>query len=614
MRFCLLVGTGASLDAGTRLSIPLVGTAEVERVLHAGPGVVVLQGRAGGQRVTIRATPDGEVVDAGHVAQQLGIKVPSAVSEAGPWQAPGPRGAAVAVDSSHLLGLLESELLGQAEAQGFGAWDLEAKWHGPSGFGTANRVWQYNEKFLRPLARGLSGIKVSAGQVSCDGTVCGTTGVISGIHSGKLLEAVASGAAVDIPFGMQWQVADGKIKEAWTVLDTLSLHSQISGLEAAKFDNACLTDEALNPPTPDAPRDFLPHCPSFIINTTDSLWEGPLDDLPRVTRTFFDKGWQSNAMGGVIKQKDMLGFFQETRGQMPGCKIIVRDLVCSGNDIDGYKAILAYVFQAQGAAVNGMVMWYLQRVEGRWTYMQEWLYQDNAAMSQQLGQAVPPAWVSPVPQRCSIEQPSWTPQPGLAATAASWSAPATDRGFSNQCLNHGELVPPTRDAPREFLGHCASWLVRATDALWHGAVEDIDGAVDEFFAKGWNSETNHGSTVGAANLKDAVRDWRAAFPDLQIHVLDSYCMGNDVDGYKAAMPDRWVGTHTGPSRLFGKPTGRRAVMAGVAVSRIMQIDGKWKFTSEWTWHDWASLYQQLGVELPTVEKAATAACEPVFTW
>ena len=42
---------------------------------------------------------------------------------------------------------------------------------------------------------------------------------------------------------------------------------------------------------------------------------------------------------------------------------------------------------------------------------------------------------------------------------------------------------------------------------------------------------------------------KRAFPDLKIHITDSFCVGNDVDGYKTTMPDVAVLAFVSLSRL-----------------------------------------------------------------
>ena len=75
---------------------------------------------------------------------------------------------------------------------------------------------------------------------------------------------------------------------------------------------------------------------------------------------------------------------------------------------------------------------------------------------------------------------------------------------------------------------------------------------------------------------------------------DVFCTGNDIDGYKTAMPDVLTGTNTGPS-AFGPPTGRKVAYNGVAVCFVQRVRGRWQYVSEVVVHDEAALMHQLGV-------------------
>ena len=92
-------------------------------------------------------------------------------------------------------------------------------------------------------------------------------------------------------------------------------------------------------------------------------------------------------------------------------------------------------------------------------------------------------------------------------------------------------------------------------------------------------------------LKELVWRTRRAFPDLKIHVTDVFCTGNDVDGYKTTMPDVLTGTNTGPS-AFGPPTGKKVSYAGIAVTYVQKVGGRWQYVSEVVVHDELALLTQ----------------------
>jgi len=199
--------------------------------------------------------------------------------------------------------------------------------------------------------------------------------------------------------------------------------------------------------------------------------------------------------------------------------------------------------------------------------------------------------------------------------------------FDNACLmNDANLVPPTVGAPTTFLSQCPGWVINTTDAVWNRP-ESRDptarnASLEEYFYQNWTSHSSWGSSKhGMQALKDLVASTLVAFPDLQIHVTDVFCHGNDIDGYKTVMPDVLIGTNLGPS-AYGPATGKRVVYSGTAVTYVQRVNGRWVYVAEWLLHDEWSLIAQLGFDdLSKVKHPLNAAaphdCEanqPGFGW
>lgn len=169
--------------------------------------------------------------------------------------------------------------------------------------------------------------------------------------------------------------------------------------------------------------------------------------------------------------------------------------------------------------------------------------------------------------------------------------------WSNACLGHRwSLQPPTIGAPQTFLAECAQWVIDTTDAVWRPdrSAAQINASLHEYFYEEWESTSNGKGFRGMAALEKLVWDTKRAFPDLRIHITDAFCVGNDVDGYKTIMPDVLVGTHLGPSGLFGAPTGKRATWSGMALCYVQRVRGRWQYVAEWVVHDELSTALQLG--------------------
>ena len=103
------------------------------------------------------------------------------------------------------------------------------------------------------------------------------------------------------------------------------------------------------------------------------------------------------------------------------------------------------------------------------------------------------------------------------------------RAFDNTCLlNDANLTPPTKDAPQTFLKDCPKWVIDTTDAVWNTR-ENINGSLEQYFYEDWSSTSSWGHQIhGMDKLKNLVASTLRAFPDLQIHITDVFCYGNDL--------------------------------------------------------------------------------------
>ena len=65
----------------------------------------------------------------------------------------------------------------------------------------------------------------------------------------------------------------------------------------------------------------------------------------------------------------------------------------------------------------------------------------------------------------------------------------------------------------------------------------------------WESITFMGEYIkGMENLTALVLNTLTAFPDIKLHIVDTFCEGNDIDGYKTTMPVIQI------NKLFTKQT------------------------------------------------------------
>jgi len=169
--------------------------------------------------------------------------------------------------------------------------------------------------------------------------------------------------------------------------------------------------------------------------------------------------------------------------------------------------------------------------------------------------------------------------------------------LNNSCLIPQMALPSGK--PQTF--DACAFVVESTDAVWNNR-GDVTGAIEKYFHEEYVDAGSWGKRIiGKAALKDAVLSEMRAFPDIQIHITDCLCRGNDEDGYKCAMPDVLTGTNMGPSG-YGPPTGRSAKWTGMVESLVKQNPktGQWQYYAEWGVHDEWSLIQQLGLDFNRV--------------
>ncbi len=140
-------------------------------------------------------------------------------------------------------------------------------------------------------------------------------------------------------------------------------------------------------------------------------------------------------------------------------------------------------------------------------------------------------------------------------------------GEVERLLGQGSPAPMAARTGSDF--DPADFIRRGLHYLWNWRLLD---RVDQLYAP---TVLLHGPTdrelYGRGDLKAYFLSLLAMFPDLAHHVDDLYWMGNDDDGYLAAVRWSLVGTHRGPGYL-GRPTGRRVRMWGITHVRI--VDGR----------------------------------------
>ena len=82
-------------------------------------------------------------------------------------------------------------------------------------------------------------------------------------------------------------------------------------------------------------------------------------------------------------------------------------------------------------------------------------------------------------------------------------------------------------------------LVEIYPLLWQFVADPatIKSYLHKYMVDDWESITFMGEYIkGMENLTALVLNTLTAFPDIKLHIVDTFCEGNDIDGYKTTMP------------------------------------------------------------------------------
>jgi len=186
--------------------------------------------------------------------------------------------------------------------------------------------------------------------------------------------------------------------------------------------------------------------------------------------------------------------------------------------------------------------------------------------------------------------------PSVAAPATVPAEYFAAKPLDNSCLIHNLKIP---DGPQTF--DACEFVIRSTDEVWN-LRGDVSAAIEKYFHEDYLNAGSWGRRgIGKKALHEAVLAEMRAFPDIQIHITDCVCRGNDVDGYKCAMPDILDGTNMGAS-AYGPATGKYARWTGIVESLVQKNakTGQWQYVAEWGVHDEWALIQQLGLDFSKV--------------
>ena len=133
---------------------------------------------------------------------------------------------------------------------------------------------------------------------------------------------------------------------------------------------------------------------------------------------------------------------------------------------------------------------------------------------------------------------------------------------------------------------------RAHDEVWS---KGNMAAIDELYAPDYIAHWVSGGDTELDEFKEIIVNARTAFPDMKEEILHIVAEGDLVVTH-------FVNSGTFMSELDGfPPTGKWGANPEMAVHRIE--DGK--IAEQWTVADRLNMFNQIGIELPTVDKTSS---------
>ncbi len=118
--------------------------------------------------------------------------------------------------------------------------------------------------------------------------------------------------------------------------------------------------------------------------------------------------------------------------------------------------------------------------------------------------------------------------------------------------------------------------------------------IEDLYAPDYIAHWTTGDDIGLDVFKKVILKARAAFPDMKEEILHIVAEGDLVVTH-------FTNSGTFKGELDGiPPTGKRGTNPEIAIHRIENG----KIAEQWTVADRLNMFNQLGVELPTVDKTS----------
>jgi predicted ester cyclase len=310
----------------------------------------------------------------------------------------------------------------------------------------------------------------------------------------------------------------------------------------------------------------------YILRITHRIWEQK--DIGYIYDTYKHNSHVHDDYGLQYGREKIVADTVHTINAFPDIRLFADEVIWAGNDEVGFHTSHRTVIIGHNTGYSRygpptgkkVTLWCIANcVSLENEIFEEWVIYDTAALLRQLG----------------FDLREKAREFGNLLEA---NDPDLRRGEPERLLGQGKpahLPPPpasgfdVEDFLRRTYHYAWNWrmLGRLDDS--HTANLRFRGSTGRVF-------------TGLGEYKSFILSMLAMFPNLLLKIDDLYWMGNDQDGYRAAV--RWsiVGDHRGYG-IYGPPTGRRVNMWGITQHYIRQG----KIVEEWMLFNEFAVMQQI---------------------
>ncbi len=291
-------------------------------------------------------------------------------------------------------------------------------------------------------------------------------------------------------------------------------------------------------------RGFEPHYENivdYILRITHKIWEE--GDIGYIYDTYLGNVTMHTGYGTAYGVEEVVSGTVASAAAIPDRRLYAEDVIWTGDDERGFHTSHLLVITGTNTGYSPwgpptgrrVKYWAIANCfvrENR--VVEEWLVRDTAGIVRQLGFDI------------------WEVAKDAAAV---W--PVSVFGETDRLQGQS---PPTRYQPQHQDGHIEDFIRQLFHEVWNARHFNL---LTERYEDSSLFIINHLELRGVANIRAYHLNFIAMFPDAHMSVEHVYVLGNDEEGYRAAVRWRFSGTHARYG-WYGKPTHKRVSILGVS--------------------------------------------------